>query len=610
MNALRQPAAGLLLGLLLAIAFYSYMPGAAGPFIVDDIPNILENDFLVLPELSLESLREAALSSPASRFRRPLAMLSLALDFTLAGGKSELAAKTVNILLHLICGLGVYLLTVKLLTRFHNRTLVPDINTQIRGAALLVAGMFLLHPLYVSTVLYAIQRMAILSNLFIIYGCLGYIYLRDRTLRLGAGLPGLIASGVLFTVLGFFSKENGALLPGFLLLIELFCFNFRFHPEAHPRSGLILGTFLGIPVAAIGGYLVFMYLSHAGEPLAPYGFTPWERLLTEARVLWSYAGWLTFLNPSPMGIYHDDLTISTGLAQPWTTMPAAMGWLIVVVLTARLSLRRHVIAFGLLWFLWGHILESTVLPLAPMFEHRNYQPGLGVFLIFVLLFRSAADTLVQKQTLRHALWITIFVILPLYILQARVDDWADNKSLTLALLRDKPDSAQSLIMAAKFLAEGMDPENAMLAVRQAQLLDPGEPSHIMAEAIIHCGSYPTKKFDSGLERNLRDLRVAEFVSVNTLRQLRQLIPNCQSSQANTDALLTLYSNMSNHTHDRLAMLGWYGRGAIHMQQGKYTAVVKEWEAAMARHPDAEGLKPALEWARRQINQGEDHPPSR
>jgi hypothetical protein len=275
-----------------------------------------------------------------------------------------------------------------------------------------------------------------------------------------------------------------------------------------------------------------------------------------------------------------------------------------------LSLRRHVIAFGLLWFLWGHILESTVLPLAPMFEHRNYQPGLGVFLIFVLLFRSAADTLVQKQTLRHALWITIFVILPLYILQARVDDWADNKSLTLALLRDKPDSAQSLIMAAKFLAEGMDPENAMLAVRQAQLLDPGEPSHIMAEAIIHCGSYPTKKFDSGLERNLRDLRVAEFVSVNTLRQLRQLIPNCQSSQANTDALLTLYSNMSNHTHDRLAMLGWYGRGAIHMQQGKYTAVVKEWEAAMARHPDAEGLKPALEWARRQINQGEDHPPSR
>lgn len=610
MNALRQPAAGLLLGLLLAIAFYSYMPGAAGPFIVDDIPNILENDFLVLPELSLESLREAALSSPASRFRRPLAMLSLALDFTLAGGKSELAAKTVNILLHLICGLGVYLLTVKLLTRFHNRTLIPDINTQIRGAALLVAGMFLLHPLYVSTVLYAIQRMAILSNLFIIYGCLGYIYLRDRTLRLGAGLPGLIASGVLFTVLGFFSKENGALLPGFLLLIELFCFNFRFHPDAHPRSRLILGAFLGMPVAPIGGYLIFICLSHAGEPLAPYGFTPWERLLTEARVLWSYAGWLTFLNPSPMGIYHDDLTVSTGLAQPWTTMPAAVGWLIVVVLTARLSLRRHVIAFGLLWFLWGHILESTVLPLAPMFEHRNYQPGLGLFLVLVLLIRHAGVTLAPNPYLRHALCLLIFVLMPVYTLQARVADWGDRKSLTLALLRDKPYSAQSLIMAAKFLAEGGDRDNALLAVRQAQLLDPDEPSHVMAEALIHCNANRSERFSTGLEERLRELRVTGFVSVNTLRQLHQMIPICQSSRSNEDALLALYDHLSIHADDRLAMLGMYGTGTIHMQQRKYMEVVHDWEAAMARHPDAAGLKPALEWARRQINQGEDHPSSR
>lgn len=605
MNVNRQPATGLLLGMLLLVTACFYYQGAMGPYVMDDIPNLVENPSLALKDLQFDSLREAAFSSPASRFYRPLAMLSFAVNYTLAGDNAEFSIKITNILLHLLNGLGVYLLIVGVLTRFLNQAFIPRDAYSLRITALLVTGIWLLHPLYVSTVLYSIQRMAILSNLFMIFGCLGYLKLRIRLLEDGRGLPALIAMSTLCTLLAFLSKENGALLPGCLLLIEIFCFNLRFHPEAHPQSRLILGAFLGFPMAAVGGYLLSIFLLHAGKPLTPYSFTPWERLLTEARVLWSYAGWLTFLNPLPMGIYHDDLTVSKGLTEPWSTLPAAVGWLIVVVLTVRLSLRRHVIAFGLLWFLWGHSLESTVLPLAPMFEHRNYQPGPGLLLSFVLLIRDASGALRVNNGLKTLLCIILFLLLPLYTLKDRVADWGDRKSLTLALLRDKPYSAQSMIMAAKFLAEGGDHENALLAARQAQLLDPNEPSHVMAEAIVHCNANRSARFSAGLEERLRGLRVTGFVSVNTLRQLRQMIPVCQSSQLNEDALLALYDHLGKHADDHLAMLGMYGSGTIHMQQRKYVEVVHDWEAAMARHTDAAGLKPALEWARRQIRQQDE-----
>ena len=598
------PATALFLCLLLSVVCYLYYPAAGGPYVVDDIPNLVENDSLLLKDIRLDSLRQAALSSQASQFHRPLAMLSFAANYTLAGDKSSLSVKITNILLHLLTGLGIYLLTAGLLPRFLNQAEIPDGPYQVRIAALLVSGFWLLHPLFVSTVLYSIQRMAILSTLFIIYGCLCYLKLRRRQLEQDRGMPGLILGCSLFTLLAFLSKENGALLPGFLLLIEVFCFNFRFHPQAHTRSGVFLGTFLIVPPLLISGYLLVSFGLHSGEALAPYSFTPWERLLTEARVLWGYAGWLCFLNPEPMGLYHDDLMISTGLATPWSTLPAVAGWALVLGLTAWLVRTRHIVAFGLLWFLWGHCLESTVLPLAPMFEHRNYQPAYGLILVLVTLILHAMTSITGRQTLRWGTILCLLVLIPCLSLQARVDDWRDRKSLTLALLRDKPGSAQSLIMVAQFLLDAGDYQNALLAVREAQQLDPEEPSHILAEAVIQCHANREAAFSEGLSARLRGLQVSSNVSVNTIRQLRQMIPVCQASRPNGDTLLVLYERLSQHRDNRLAMLSLYGSGTIHMQRLQYAEVVRDWEQAITRDADAVGLTTAIDWAREQVRQGQ------
>jgi hypothetical protein len=69
------------------------------------------------------------------------------------------------------------------------------------------------------------------------------------------------------------------------------------------------------------------------------------------------------------------------LLTPWTTLPALLGLTGLVWLIWRLRNRTALVAFGIAWFLIGHVLESTVLPLEIAHEHRNYLPLFGIALI-------------------------------------------------------------------------------------------------------------------------------------------------------------------------------------------------------------------------------------
>jgi hypothetical protein len=79
---------------------------------------------------------------------------------TALGGYNPFAFKLGNLVVHLACGIAGW--------QVLRRALALDKHLAARAdmvAALLVA-LWLLHPLNVSTVLYAVQRMAQLSTLF------------------------------------------------------------------------------------------------------------------------------------------------------------------------------------------------------------------------------------------------------------------------------------------------------------------------------------------------------------------------------------------------------------------------------------------------------------
>lgn len=584
------------LGFLLV--FLVYLQAADGPYLVDDIPNLVNNDKLIITEFSLEAIRDAALSSPASRFHRPVSMLSFAANYSLSGDKSPFPVKLTNIILHLVIGLGIFLLTRRLLPYLMNSVSGPVDPATIQVVSLLTTLLWLLHPLFVSTVLYPVQRMAMLSTFFVIYGCLVYCHLRNRMLVENRGYGVLLFLIPVITVTGFFAKENAFLLPGFLLLIECYCYRFRQHENAPGQFSRVLKTFLWLPVAFVFVYLAYRYVSLLETGLPNYPFTINERVLTQFRVLWHYLGWLTLLNPEPLGMYHDDIPLSTGLLQPWTTLLSLVCWILVIPVALILNRYSRIFAFGLLWFLWGHSIESTVLPLGLVFEHRNYLPGYGP----VLAMGGLLGIFLQKRQWRpvavHSLLI-LFLVLPGLLLQERVRHWTDQQSLAIRMLDKHPDSVRALNVSANYLAATGNIHYALQALARAQSLDPDDTAILFNRIRILCEKRPGQKFEMPLRQTIRSIPV-DVVTTNSRMYFNFVVDHCSGVALNHEPLMELYKRFSNSRDSRIAALAHYGTGNIHFHNGEYDQTLKQWEKAVATDPGAGVLRPKIRELRQKL----------
>ncbi|MFO1232284.1 MAG: hypothetical protein U1E57_03180 [Paenacidovorax caeni] len=122
---------------------------------------------------------------------------------------------------------------------------------EVRAAwiAVVAAGLWMLHPYWVSTTLYVVQRMTILSGLFMLAGMVGYLkgrlwLMQPAQHRPLAAYALMTSSAGMGTLLAVLSKENGALLPLLLLVVEAFLHRMR--ANAPPRK-LWLALVLGLP---------------------------------------------------------------------------------------------------------------------------------------------------------------------------------------------------------------------------------------------------------------------------------------------------------------------------------------------------------------------------
>jgi len=138
--------------------------------------------------------------------------------------------------------------------------------------------------------------------------------------------------------------------------------------------------------------LVFFYLG--GHPiksiLSGYShrdFTLWQRVLTEFRVIIFYISLLILPHPARLNLLHD-FPISNSLIDPITTLLSFIviaGLLIAAICLAK---RERLLSFCVLCFLGNLVLESSVIGLEIIFEHRNYLPSMFFILVLVsLLYR-------------------------------------------------------------------------------------------------------------------------------------------------------------------------------------------------------------------------------
>jgi hypothetical protein len=355
---------------LLALAVLCYWPGLRGPLLFDDAP-VIEP---LLEHARLAPDWRSQIRSTTGPLGRPLAMLSFVANAALAGN-DFFWWKLTNLALHLATGLALWWFAAGLMALAGASRPARPVQ-----AALVVAGLWLLHPLQVSTVLYTVQRMTVLSALFAALGMACYVSGRRAMQDGRSGLGPILAAYGLCLPLAALSKESGLLLPCFLAVIEFSVPGVRGTP-AQRRGLLVLhGLTLGLPALAATAYYASHYESALLHTYAERGMSLPGRLLTECRVVVSYLAQIAIPDRRQMGFFHDDVVASTGWFAPPATAWSAL--LLATLLGIAIAARRRLplCSAGILLFFAGHLMESTIFPLELMFEHRNYLPSFGILL--------------------------------------------------------------------------------------------------------------------------------------------------------------------------------------------------------------------------------------
>lgn len=366
----------------------------------DDYQNILGNPNVHLSSLSWEEIAKSFQGVDNVSMRRPVSYLSFALNHYV-GQLDVFGYHLVNITIHYLTALFLFLFLYETLKLPLAKR---DSGTDAYGVALLATVLWAVNPVQVTAVTYIVQRMTSLCTLFYVVALFFYIQMRVAvSLRKSFFMGGLcLAAGLLS--LG--SKENGAMLPASFFLLE-----FLIIQGASRRNlkKIVITAVLSLTVLLA---VASLYISPAtildGYQLRP--FTLGERLLTQPRIIIFYISLLLYPIPDRLTLLHD-IPISTSLFQPWTTLPAILCVIAIVVIGLGLAKKRPLISFCILFFFVNHLIEGTFIPLELIFEHRNYLPSMLFFLPIsigsVHLFRM----FVGKPFWRAALVATLSLVL-------------------------------------------------------------------------------------------------------------------------------------------------------------------------------------------------------
>jgi len=406
----------LLTGVLVVLGCIAYSNSLDVPFAFDDIDSVQINYNVRFPNYSLYRPQTYI-------YTRSLLYASFAFNYWLAG-ENVLGYHIVNLLLHLLNGLLVFAVAIRILKK-----VLTDPGL-VRTYALLSAAFFLVHPVQTESVTYISSRSELLSTFFYLSGFLLFLSLPESKIGFLAGL-GI----VLFLLIGLGAKETVVTLPAVVLLYDyLFIAKTRLAGVFSRWRFYLVFVILG---AAGAYYLVAKQIVAFGALVAARESIPrWNYLLTQPRVIIRYLRLLVF----PTGLNLDyDFRVSVSILEP-----AVLLSLLVIaglIVTAwRWRQTRPVFAFSIFWFFITLSPTSSIIPIPDViFEHRLYLPLAGVCLSFPFVmewFISLWKGRVRNRGLLVSATAVLAVLTTLTVL--RNDIWRDEIRLWSDVISKSP----------------------------------------------------------------------------------------------------------------------------------------------------------------------------
>lgn len=390
--------------------------------------------------------------------KRGLSTLTFAINYHL---------DEINVVGYHLVNIAIHLLASCLVLLLLRRIFPSQPRLQLFGALLFVA-----HPIQTQAVTYLVQRMTSLSALLFLLAL--FLFARARAaLDNGAEFRDrrhlfFYAAALLSGGLAVLAKENAVVLP-----VALFLFAHFFLPVRKGGwrgSALYIAPFFIVPAIAICAYLLvpfftapkFDTMGHSRFLRSMEGNSPLHYLATQCSVLWIYIRML-FLP------YGQALDHAYPVSRELLTVKSFTGFFGLSGLFAlvwHLRCRQPVIAFAILWFFLTLAVESSVIPLDPLFEHRLYLPMFGMAVFVPALFN-----LVPRP--QWQLGMGIVVILVLATLTWRRNDlWNDPLAFYADNLQVSPENERVYFnLGQECLKVGIVDEGERL-VRESIALNP------------------------------------------------------------------------------------------------------------------------------------------
>ncbi|TQE98428.1 MAG: hypothetical protein FKY71_13900 [Spiribacter salinus] len=567
---------------LLAVAWIAYWPGLSSGFHFDDFGNLpLLGRYGQVDDW--QSFWLYVLSGFAGQTGRPLSLLSFLIDAN-NWPTDPWPFKRTNVVIHLSTGVVLFGLL---------RQCALALGYASRPAswgALLAVGLWLLHPFWVSTTLYAVQRMALLSTLFVFIGLWGWMHLRlcyppRMTARwLLGGLLAVWGAGALAVL----SKENGALLPCLILVLEgtvLTALDTRRGQQSSKGLRWLKRILLGIPIAALVIYLAPRMGDLFNGVAGSRHFTPGERLLTQGRILWEYIFHIAVPTPYPGGLYNDGIQVSKGLLTPWTTAVAWTAWLGVLYFAVRNRKQYPAVAAAILFFMVGHVLESTFIQLELYFEHRNYLPAALLPLPLALL--AVRQTVFSRRT-TCAVVLTLLAGLAT-MTAVRADLWSKPFQQALTWAEQNPQSARAQNHLANYWQETGHLEEAARLTQRAIDLEPDGLAWRIRAVQYTCmrGEEPKAELDAVKSVLPRDRGVGAVGGYQVDKLLDYLDQGACPGYEDDAAILSLFQELRQNGPDDPAYkrLFLVREGQIELERGNIDAALSRFASLLQASDD-------------------------
>jgi len=591
-------AIGLIIAFLLVAvsAVVIYSASMHGPFVLDD-------EFIIVNNPLVHDI--TSIWPPIDP--RYIGYLTYGLNYSL-GGLDTFGYHLVNVAIHIINGLLVYLLAISLFRAARSAGYSAGGEGASSAAvgpvvpvAIVSALLFTVHPINIQGVTYIVQRFASLATLFYLLSLVLYLeWSRASFHGPSKGRPAaLYVLSLLSAVAAQKTKEIAFTLPFVIILLEFGVFGAKEGEGLKKRLACLVPFLLTLFIIPLS-----MYATELARP-APAGaarqagqatdvarfvpgdlkhIPPYDYLVTQFRVLMTYLRLIVL--PVGQTLEYDYTVYRTLLSPgPFLSLFFHIGaFLGAAFLFIRARRGRDILlllmSFGIVFFYITISIESSIIPLRDViFEHRVYLPSVGLFISFSAAFFYAWRRVKGGSSASPAVAAAVLLCLtalPLaYASYMRNLVWSDKMALYQDTAAKSPGNARVRNnLGVEYGKLGMYKE----AIREFEATLKIQPDFIETYKNLANAYYHSGRPDEAIGVYVEVLKLApgDKVALRNLADLYYEVGLVKSAIKEYGVILGLYPDNVD-ARNNLAN--------IFLSEGQLEDAVREYEKVLSIKPD-------------------------